>query len=164
LLPGIVTSVSPLDSRFITAVIAEYLGPLRRGGSGFIFGGILDQFDHGHRLAGIVLDLPEIKRGWMAVERDVAAEGGAIKDVFQFFLAHQRFFGERRPDIGKGVAVGTVDGEIDAETTLDAVNEVAVEGYADIDDADAFAFPHDRCHGVDAERTASRFDANDRFA
>ena len=109
--------------------------PLRVGRCCFVFGDVLDQFEDGDRLAGIVLDLPEVEHDGMAVERGIAAHRGAVEYALQFSVARERFFREARSDIGKSLAVDAMHGEVDAETPLDAVDELLVEGDADIRNA-----------------------------
>ena len=66
------TRINISDSALLLGV-SERL--FRSGGIGsFVFGGILDHFEKADRLAGVILDLPEIERGGTAGERCVAAE------------------------------------------------------------------------------------------
>ena len=67
------------------ASVADNQRALRTRRGRLIFGGILDEFEHGDRLAGIIPDLPDIERGRMAAERGVAMHGVAIERALQLF-------------------------------------------------------------------------------
>ena len=157
-LPGIVTSISPPERRFMTAVIAasgrdrprpsrnastigadqdgdgaEDQVALRARRCRLILGRVLDDFEQRDRLAGVILDLPDIERGGMAADRGVAAQG-----------PRRRIRPSIRPAVAttpspkvedsflKILAVERVHGEVDAEALLGAVDEFLAEGDADV--------------------------------
>ena len=100
---------------------AENETALRTRCRGLVFGGVLDQFDHRDRLSRIVLDLPEIERGRMAVERGVATQSCAVKYAFKFVLAWRPSC-RRRVDamLAETLAVEPIHRQIDAEALLGA--------------------------------------------
>ena len=113
---------------------AEHQIALRTRRRRLVFGGVLDDFEHRDRLAGIVLDLPEIERGGMAVERGVAVQRCAIEHALQLVLGGDHGVAEGRGQLLEGLAVEPMHGEVDAEALLGAVDEFLAEGDADIGD------------------------------
>jgi hypothetical protein len=129
-----------------------------------IFGGVLDQLNHRDRLTGIVLDLPDIERGGVAVEGRVTAQRGAIEYALQLLRCGNHCVAQRRGQLSKALAVVPIHGEVDAKTLLGALDEFLAKGDADIGVGDALAVAHDRRHGENAERIPARFDADNRPA
>src|ERR1019366_3433928 len=97
-----------------------------------VFGGVLDDFEYRNRLAGVVLDLPDIERGGMAAEVGIAVQRRAVEHAFQLILRGDHSVAEGRGQLREGLAVKAMHGEIDAETQLGAVDEFLAEGGADV--------------------------------
>src|SRR3981081_4010922 len=104
-----------------------------------VFSRVLDQFDHRDRLPDIVLDLPEIERGRVAVERGVAAQSAVLEYALKFVRSGDHGVPKGRGELSEGFAVEPVHGKVDAETLFGAVNELLAEGGAYIDIGDALA-------------------------
>ena len=144
---------------------AENQVALRACRRSLVFGGVLDDFQHRDRLAGVILDLPDIERGGTAAERRVAVQRCAAEHALQLF---------RRGDHGIAEGRGQLL-EVPCRRTYarrDRCRSAAWRGrripcrtaapFSAI--GDALAVTHDRRHGENAERIAAHFDADDRLA
>ena len=186
-LPGIVTSISPPDRRFMTAVMAakrarqaaaeqerqhdraeqdgdgaEDQIALRARRRRLVLGRILDDFDNADRLAGVIPDLPEIERGGVAVEFGVAAQGLAVEHALEFVRGGDHALAKGRGQLN--LAVERIHGKVDAEALLGAIDEFLAESGADVDIGKRLAVAHDRRHAENRERFSPRFDADDGLA
>ena len=187
--PGIVTSVSPLDSRFITAVIAasgrdrprpsrnasndgdgqngdgaENQIALRARRRRLIFGGVLDDFEHRDRLAGVILDLPEIERGGMAAElasrRSAAPSNTPLSSSWVATTLSPKVEESFLKSLPSNECTArSMPKRCLARSTNSLPKAAPTSAFAE-----ALAVAHDRRHAEDAERLAARFDADDRLA
>jgi len=66
-------------------------------------------------------------------------------------LGGERAVTKGRSDIHKGLAIEAMHRQIDPEAPLGGVDKLLVEGNADVDDADTFAFAHDWRDAIHAE-------------
>jgi len=126
---------------------------------GLILGGVIDHFDHGDRLAGIVLDLAEIERCRMAIDPGVAPHDRAVENAFHLVLRGHRRVVVGSREFPEFVVLEAMHGDIDAEALLGAIDEFLAEGNADIDDTDTLAIAHHRRHRKDGKRGTGRLDA-----
>ena len=121
-------------------------------------------FQNADRLAGVVLDLPEIERGGTARERRVAAQRLAVEHALEFAGGGDHAVAEGRGQLLEFLAVIRIDRKVDAETLLGAVDEFLAEGGADVGIRYDLAVAHDRRHAENAERLPAGFDADDLLA
>ena len=82
----------------------------------------------------------------MAVERGVATQSAAVIHVLELVLGGDQAPVKGRCDVCESLAVKTIHRQIDAEASLGVVDERLAKGNPDVDDADALAVAHDRCH------------------
>src|SRR5581483_9762150 len=147
--PGIVTSVSPLEIRFITPVIAvkgrDMPRPRKKASAA---------------AASRMVIVPIIRVRCELAE----AASYSVECAFKFIPSNERLLGESRSDIDKLLAVEAMYSEVYSEAVLDGVDELLVERNADVDHREAFPVAHDRRHREDAQGIPARFDADDRFA
>ena len=129
-----------------------------------VFGGVLDDFKDGDRLAGVIPDLPDIERGRMAVETGLAAQCRAVEYAFQLVRRGDHGVAEGRGEFLELLAVEPMHGEVDTEALLGAIDEFLAEGGPDIGNREALAVAHDRRDAEGNERVARRLDADDRLS
>ena len=140
---------------------AEDQAALRARRGRFVFGRILDDFENADRLAGVVLDLPEIERGGPAADRGVPAQRLAVEHALQLTGGRDHFVAEGRGQLLEVLAVERMDRKVDAEALLGAIDEFLAEGGADVDRRHALSVAHDRRYAENAERLPAGLDAND---
>src|SRR6478752_6280251 len=184
--PGIVTSISPPERRFMTAVMAasgrdrprpsssaSRIAPIRMAtvprirlrcelaaaASYSVVSLMISR-----RLTGVILDLPEIERGGPACERCVAAQGLAVEHTLELLGAGDHAVAEGRGQLLEILAVIRIDRKVDAEALLGAIDEFLAEGGADVDIGQRLAVSHDRRHAEDRKRLAAGLDADDGLA
>ena len=97
-----------------------------------VLGRILDDFENADRLAGVILDLPDIDCGWMASERGVAAQWLAGDHALELIGCRDHAVAEGRGQPLEILAVVGVYRKIDAEALLGAIDEFLAEGGADV--------------------------------
>ena len=111
---------------------AENQVALRTRRRRLVLGGVLDDFENADRLAGVILDLPEIERGGMAAERRVAAQRCAVEHALELVRCRDHGVAEGRGQLLEVLAVVRVHRKIDAEALLGAIDEFLAEGDADV--------------------------------
>ena len=143
---------------------AEDQAALRTRRRRLVLGRILDDFENADRLAGVILDLPEIERGGPAADRGVAAQRLAVEHALQLARRRDHFVAEGRGQLLEVLAVERIDRKVDAEALLGAFDEFLAEGGADVDIGQRLAVAHDRRHAEDRKRLATGLDADDGLA
>ncbi len=100
----------------------------------------------------------------MAAERGIAIQRRAVEHGLQLLRRGGDLVAKCRGEPLEGFAVERMDGEVDAEALLGAIDKLLAEGGADVDIRETLAVAHDRGDAENAEFVPSGFDAHDLLA